>query len=52
MSKSSSLSSEKTLRRQPQQKRGQQRIEKILQLKMFFIVISIPTLAIVYSNPK
>jgi AcrR family transcriptional regulator len=30
MSKSSSLSSEKTLRRQPQQKRGQQRVEKIL----------------------
>jgi AcrR family transcriptional regulator/transposase-like protein len=30
MSKSSSLSSDKTLRRQPQQKRGQQRVEKIL----------------------
>jgi AcrR family transcriptional regulator/transposase-like protein len=30
MSKSSSLSSNKTLRRQPQQKRGQQRVEKIL----------------------
>jgi AcrR family transcriptional regulator/transposase-like protein len=30
MSKSSSLSSGKTLRRQPQQKRGQQRVEKIL----------------------
>jgi AcrR family transcriptional regulator len=30
MSKSSSLSSQKTLRRQPQQKRGQQRVEKIL----------------------
>jgi AcrR family transcriptional regulator/transposase-like protein len=30
MSKSSSLSSKKTLRRQPQQKRGQQRVEKIL----------------------
>jgi transposase-like protein/AcrR family transcriptional regulator len=30
MSKSSSLSSDRTLRRQPQQKRGQQRVEKIL----------------------
>jgi AcrR family transcriptional regulator len=30
MSKSSSLSSDKTLRRQPQQKRGKQRVEKIL----------------------
>jgi AcrR family transcriptional regulator len=30
MSKSSSLSTQKTLRRQPQQKRGQQRVEKIL----------------------
>jgi AcrR family transcriptional regulator/transposase-like protein len=30
MSKSSSLSSNKTLRRQPQQKRGKQRVEKIL----------------------
>jgi AcrR family transcriptional regulator len=30
MSNSSSLSSEKTFRRQPQQKRGQQRVEKIL----------------------
>ncbi len=30
MSKSSSLSSNKSLRRQPQQKRGQQRVEKIL----------------------
>jgi AcrR family transcriptional regulator len=30
MSKSSSLSSKKTLRRQPQQKRGKQRVEKIL----------------------
>jgi AcrR family transcriptional regulator/transposase-like protein len=30
MSKSSSLSSKKALRRQPQQKRGQQRVEKIL----------------------
>ncbi len=30
MSKSSSLSSKKTLRRQPQQKRGQQRVEQIL----------------------
>ena len=30
MSKSSSLSSKPTLRRQPQQKRGQQRVEKIL----------------------
>jgi AcrR family transcriptional regulator/transposase-like protein len=30
MSNSSSLSSKKTLRRQPQQKRGQQRVEKIL----------------------
>jgi AcrR family transcriptional regulator/transposase-like protein len=30
MSNSSSLSSNKTLRRQPQQKRGQQRVEKIL----------------------
>ncbi len=30
MSKSSSLSSNRTLRRQPQQKRGQQRVEKIL----------------------
>ncbi|MFM2303021.1 MAG: hypothetical protein RLZZ135_426 [Cyanobacteriota bacterium] len=30
MSKSSSLSSDKTLRRQPQQKRGQQRVEKII----------------------
>jgi AcrR family transcriptional regulator len=30
MSKSSSLSSDKTLRRQPQQKRGQQRVEKIM----------------------
>ena len=30
MNKSSSLSSKDTLRRQPQQKRGQQRVEKIL----------------------
>jgi AcrR family transcriptional regulator/transposase-like protein len=30
MSKSSSLSSQKTLRREPRQKRGQQRVEKIL----------------------
>jgi transposase-like protein/AcrR family transcriptional regulator len=30
MSKSSSLSSDKTLRRQPQQKRGKQRVEKII----------------------
>jgi hypothetical protein len=30
MSKSSSLSSDKTLRRQPQQQRGKQRVEKIL----------------------
>ncbi len=30
MSKSSSLSTQKTLRRQPRQKRGQQRVEKIL----------------------